>query len=135
MTGVVCFIIFLFTSSVMRKRVSKIEKIDGEPVILAGPANLMGRIARGGYLFLTRSKLKFTTHKLEPSRRKIDIPLTSISKYEITKSKLGQKLLMVSTDKKKFKFLVYNIDEWFSRINELMESRGKESFGDVPNTD
>ncbi|MEM2506866.1 MAG: GRAM domain-containing protein [Nitrososphaeria archaeon] len=81
-----------------------------------------GRIGiYSGYLLLTKNHLIFKPAKFGGFGKKVEIPLDSIVKVSSKKSLGGEEnILNIATKEKEYNFSLFNLNNWLTKINELM---------------
>ena len=101
-----------------KPRVQLLPEVYNEPVILSSKCAIEGNMARFKYLLLTNSELVIRTPNA--SERDIRIPVSSITKIEVTK-RIMEKTLSIYTNQTEYKLhYVEKLDEWASKLNQLL---------------
>jgi len=95
-----------------------LTEVYNEPVILSSKCTIEGDMARLKYLLLTDLDLVIRTpNASEPDIR---IPISSITKVEVTK-RIMEKTLSIYTNQTEYKLhYVEKLDEWASKLNQLL---------------
>jgi hypothetical protein len=102
-----------------KPRVHLLPEAYNEPVILSSKCTIEGNMAKLKYLLLTNSDLVIRTpNASEPDIR---IPVSSITKVEVTK-RIMEKTLSIYTNQTEYKLhYVEKLDEWASKLNQLLK--------------
>ena len=104
-----------------KPRVQLLPEVYNEPVILSSKCTLAGNMMSIKYLLLTNLELVIRTPNA--SERDICIPVSSITKIEVTK-RIMEKTLSIYTNQTEYKLhYVEKLDEWASKLNQLLKQK------------
>lgn len=133
--GVFMGVFFMLFFPYLMKRTAKklAKKVDvlvkdvinaSEEIIYDGGANqLKGKEGVGGKLFITNQRLLFVSHKYNIQSGTTSIPLADIKSIE--KNKVAKifntGITIISNDSNKYKFVVNNQDEWYTKLNTFTQ--------------
>lgn len=95
---------------------------EGETILHHGPANhFKGIEAVGGKLFLTRTRLRFRSHKINVQTHDESYPIESIASVETARTMgiVPNGLLVHLRDGSRQRFVVFGRAAWVARIREL----------------
>jgi hypothetical protein len=95
------------------------QELDGEEILLAGPANhFLGAEGRGGRLYLTPTRLCFRGHGFNIQNKALDLPLEDVADvgFKNTLGIIPNGLQVHRQDGKKETFVVFQRGAWKQRI-------------------
>ena len=94
----------------------------GEKPITLGAANYFtGIFSAGGKLLLTNKSLSFSAHSFNVGRQETRIDLKQITNVTVSANFLISQHILVTTNEKKHKFVVYHGNKWVQKIKEAVE--------------
>lgn len=123
LTSILTVVILVIFYEYRHRKAKQIKEASGETVLLSSPANLCkGRIGfYDGYLILTKSQIIFNPAKFGGFGKKVEIPINSVLKVSSKKTLGGEKTIVnITTKEKEYSFWVYNLNDWLTKINELL---------------
>ncbi len=99
----------------------------GERPITLGLANYFtGPTSAGGKLLLTNKSLSFSAHAFNVGDQEVRIELADITDVQVVANMLISQQILVTTNERSHKFVVYHGREWVENIKQAISASGSQ---------
>ena len=100
------------------------------PITLGDANYFTGVVSAGGKLLLTNKSLSFSAHAFNVGNQETRIELNQIEDVKLGANMLISQNIIVTTNEKKHKFVVYHGKEWVEKIKEAISNYSENQ--DIP---